>query len=234
MILIIGCGRSGTHWLAKILSESGQIKVTVELPGIFDRATKASMGDMNRIPELIHIYRREIDQSAKIGYKEYADKSHPALWFAEALLQEIPELRFIGIERSVYAKVASALKHGGMANLIRQWKIFPIPNRSLGITKDLVDKYNDLSIIQKLTMRWCEGHREMERLKPILADRLHFVKYEDLIQSPELERERLIKFLGLEVGEIRPKIESLDKWKSELSNLQISEIDGVLSKYSFV
>jgi hypothetical protein len=231
MILIIGTGRSGTHWLAKILAKSGQIRVTFEPPKIFNHIMRASLGQMDCLSEIVQLYRNEIKQTKKEGFIEYADKSNPALWIAESLLLEIPKLRFIGIERSVYAYVASALKHGGMAYWVKQWRKFPIPNKFLGITKKLADKYDDLSLTQKLTMRWCENHHEMKRLKLIIGERLHFVKYEDLIQSPEYERDRLVKFLGLKISVIKPQVKSLDKWRSELSKSQIIEINDILSKY---
>ena len=84
LVLIIGGGRSGTHWLASILAAVDETTVTVEttppFPNVVRLAIKpAAMPQL--YPTLVHEY---LDIQKQIRTPIWVDKSHPAMWLAES------------------------------------------------------------------------------------------------------------------------------------------------------
>jgi hypothetical protein len=70
----------------------------------------------------------------------------------------------------------------------------------------------------------------MQALTDFLGPRLHVVYYEDLVQNHARGLSKLTAFLGLRTpippGAVRNH--SLDRWRAELSDRQIDEIDEIL------
>jgi len=140
---------------------------------------------------------------------------------SEDLLNVFSDALFIGIQRNPYAAVASMLKHHGACSWYKErWKEYPIPNSFLGITKTNAIQYESISNASKSALRWKSHKVRMNQLGSLLKSKLHIIQYENLIVNTEDELLKLEKFLSLNPKSIPIpiiKIESLDRWKSELT-----------------
>jgi hypothetical protein len=228
-IFVIGSGRSGTHWVGYILEGHPDIHVTIEKPPIFDWVTDIALDASKKeklFPKLTRLYQKE---HAAVSPKHYADKSHPNIWIAEDLAEAFPEARFVGIQRNPYATVASMLKHTGVLTWHKRWKEFPIPNRFLGITNENRAAYGDMPLAAKCALRWKVHKERLERLRETMGPTLLVLKYEDVILEPETQLDALNRFLALPSPIPRPNIksESLDRWKTELSDEVKQQVEGV-------
>jgi len=232
-VLVIGTGRSGTHWIGNIVSGHREFRSTIEEPKIFRLVTQMALNPekkKNLLPKLVRRYRNELRHSAPL---HYLDKSHPNIWIAEELGLELDNSLFLGIERSVYATVSSMLLHPGVLRWQEKWREFPVPNHFLGIDKSVAEYYGSLSTPVKCTLRWISHRRQLDRLGRILGSRLLVVNYESLIVNTEMELKRIQKFLGLkdEFPQISVKTESLDRWRRKLSPLAIEEIRRTIREH---
>lgn len=230
MTFVIGSGRSGTNWLGRLLKGHPDLYVTIERPFIFNRVTAMALDASRKekaFRRLVYIYR--IAQ-AWAAPRLYVDKSHPNIWLVEDLVRAFPGSRFIGIQRTPYATVASMLKHEGVLFFIRNWKEFPVPNPFLGITRENQERYGGLSMAAQCALRWRSHCERLQALTAFLGPRLHVIPYEDLVQDHGRILAGLAAFLDLSTpvppGIVRER--SLDRWRSELTARQIQEIDDIL------
>ena len=191
-----------------------------------DASTEAQL-----LPKLLRAYRWQLFLSTP---RIYLDKSHPNIWLAEHLLQAFPNALFLGIERNPFATVASMLRHGGVSAWHRRWRDFPIPNRFLGITTDLANRYDELTLPQQCAYRWLAHHRRLNELRRTMTDRLCVIQYEHLANETKESMEQLQTFLKLPSPIAEPVVasDSLHKWKRQLTRNQIDEISSVVHSSS--
>ena len=229
MVFVLGTGRSGTHWIGNILDSHADFRVTVEKRSLFNLVTTMALDPSTKrslFPKLVRRYRV---QHARVAPKHYGDKSHPNIWLADELAEVFPNARFVGIQRNVYATVASMLKHRGALKWQEGWRKFPIPNAFLGITDENAAHYEALPVAAKCALRWLAHEQQMDCLRNMLGESLIVLSYEDVIQDTERQLEKLTQFLCLTSPFPIPaiKIKSLDKWRTELDEEAIAAIDLV-------
>ncbi len=218
-IFVIGCGRSGTHWLGHTLGAHPQIHAEIEAPPVFGWVTRMALdprAEARLFPRLLERYRAA---HALVQPRHYADKSHPNLWLAEALADALPEARFLAVRRAVEPTVASMLDHAGTRAWVERWTRQPIPNRFLGIDADLVEAYRAMSPAVRCALRVIAHSREIARLRPLLGARLVVVEYEALLRDPIAATQALPDFLAL-ASPLRPPPplrDRADRWRSTLS-----------------
>lgn len=178
-------------------------------------------------PRLVLAYKVQAAWSAP---RRYADKSHPNLWLAEALSIAFPRSVFLGVERDPFATVASMIRHKGVRSWHSSWQNLPIPNRFLGITEETAKSYDSLSLATQCALRCKAHHDELQRLKSALRDRMKVISYEVLTTKLDAELQNIEMFLGLEQRLVSPPVqsESMDRWLSDLSNDEISDIKAVV------
>jgi hypothetical protein len=228
-IFVIGSGRSGTHWLGYILEAFPETHVTVEKPPIFPWVVEMAQrpGTEDRLfPQLAGRYRAE---HRAVLPKHYVDKSHPNLWLAERLADEFPEARFVAIWRSLEGTVASMLKHEGVRHWVEVWDRSGGTNRFLGVTRELIPAYRNMSKTARCAVRVIAHAAEIDRLTKVLGQRLHVVAYDGLHRDPDVEIERLAAFLGLPVPSSVPTPDagSRWKWRTQLSDADLADIREV-------
>jgi len=229
-IFVLGTGRSGTHWVGHILESHPDIRITVEKAPMFRWSTQMALDppcEAELLPKLIRAYKWQMLRSAP---REYADKSHPNIWICEQLAAALPGARFLAVDRGPFATVASMLRHRGVSDWHNRWQEFPIPNRFLGITKDNVDGYEALSAATKCAMRWIAHKAQMQHLSKLLGQRMKMLVYESLIATPSSSVIDLQSFLGLArpIPEPKVKSESLNKWREQLSPVEVDDIAAVV------
>ena len=226
-IFVVGTGRSGTHWLGHILESHPELDITIEREPMFGWSKTMALDparEADLFPRLIQRY--QYAQAASLP-RRYADKSHPNLWLAPKLNEQFPGAKFIGVSRGVYPVVASMLRHRGVLRSIEDWQAYPIPNRFLGITRDNVDAYGSLQLVERCALRWHAHQRQLAVLQETLEDAFVMIEYEVLLQNTLSQLTALQDFLGLAepFADTPVKTTSLDKWRQELSQAQIELID---------
>ncbi len=229
-IFVIGTGRSGTHWVGYSLATHPEIRATVEVAPMFEWSRQMAMNPGKEpvlLPKLIRNYRWQLLRSTP---RHYLDKNHPNIWIAEALLAAFPNALFIGIERNPFATVASMMKHQMVASWPKRWREFPVPNRFLGIDKQIAATYDTLPLSAQCALRWVAHHQRMEELKQTLKGSLRVIQYESFAEDPAKHVRELQSFLPLTQPIPIPEVksESLDKWKTQLSPEDLDQISRVV------
>jgi hypothetical protein len=125
--------------------------------------------------------------------------------------------------------VASMMKHNSVSSWHRRWREFPVPNRFLGITQEMAATYESLSLAAQCAIRWKAHHDRMNLLRTSIGSSLKVIQYEDLAGDTMSVIHDLQQFLGLQRPMPVPdvKVESLSKWRSQLTAEEIREIHRV-------
>lgn len=229
-IFVIGTGRSGTHWLGYSLGNHPEIRVTVEAEPMFGCSTSMALDpslETKLFSKLVRAYKWELFKSAP---QLYLDKTHPNIWIAEKLKKVFPQSLFIGIERDPYATVSSMMKHKGVSAWHQRWREFPIPNRFLGITPGIAERYDDIPLVAQCAIRWLAHHNRMNTLRTSLGDSLIVISYESFACNTEETIAELQNFLGLQHPITVPEVkaDSLNKWEKHLSDEDIKHIHDIV------
>jgi hypothetical protein len=220
---IVGCGRSGTHYLAQIIHTSEEVFLTYEDPEIFPYVVDHVLLSGKSLAPAIKKY--------KCYHKRhpiYVDKSHPNLFNVPELLSVFPIAKFIGIYRNVFETIASMLKHEGCAEWGVRYKQLKFPNEFLGLNADNFEKYESSTLAGRCAFRWFSSYSKLIQLDEVYADRFLLINYTDLIEHNESETKRVGDFLKVQLRCISPDRTCRDKWKSELTAEQQQEIRDVL------
>ena len=230
LVLIIGTGRSGTHWLAHILRSHPRFRVTFERFPMFPLATRMAVDPRLRpvlFPLLVLSYRVQRLASAD---RIYADKSHPGIWIAERLAAALPSAFFIGVQREPFATVCSMMRRDGVRAWHDRWRRYPIPNEFLGITRELAPHYDSMSIAARCALRWRAHRDRLEFLRTTLGDRRHVIGYEQLARDPEREMRVLQHRLGLDTAFPPPTVDpdALERWRTLLSQQDVADIASIV------
>ena len=229
-IFVIGTGRSGTHWLGHSLGNHPEVRATIEVHPMFGLSTRMALDpslEEKLFPKLVRAYKRQLFRAAP---RLYLDKTHPNIWLAEKLKDAFPNALFVGIERNPYATVASMMQHKGVSAWHKRWREFPVPNRFLGITGDMEEKYDDIPFASQCAMRWVAHKARMNQLRSSLKEDLLAISYESFAQNTDHVIHELEKFLGVNKPIPVPtvKTESLHKWKEQLKGDEIEQIKAVV------
>lgn len=229
-VFVIGTGRSGTHWLGYSLGNHPEVRATIEVSPMFGLATRMALNpalEQRLFWRLVMAYKWQLLKAAP---RIYVDKTHPNIWIAEKLQRAFPQARFLGIERDPYATVASMMKHSRVSAWHRRWREFPVPNRFLGITAEAAAAYDDIPFASQCAMRWLAHHNKMNELRNSLGDALLVISYESFARNTEQTIAGLKEFLGLHepipIPEV--KLESLSKWKGQLSDAELVDIQNII------
>lgn len=230
MIFVIGTGRSGTCWVGDILGKHPQIRSFVEPQPVFRWVTQVAHSPAHEAELLPKITAEYQALAESCGPLHFADKTHPGIWIAEHLATSFPNSYFIGVTREVAPTVASMLKHPGVRRWCERWDNYPCPNRFLGLTDENLDWYRQASLLERSVARWFSHTRELARLSSVLEERFLLVSYEQLVRAPANSLSQWREFLGLEQDfpSVQPSEESLDKWKTQLSNEDLEKIAAAL------
>ena len=233
-VFIIGTGRSGTHWLGYSLKAHPQIKATIECHPMFGLSKAIALNpelENVLIKQLVSLYRLQLLNSSP---RLYLDKSHPNIWIAEKLKHAFPKAKFIGIERNVYATVASMLKEKSVLAWHEKWRNYPVPNRFLGITQELSYVYDNMPMASKCTLRWLVHRRQMNELRERLGKDIFIISYENFAMNTSEVINHLRHFLKLNQPIKVPEVkkESMNKWQTQLTTIEIDQIRDTIEKFS--
>lgn len=231
-IFVLGTGRSGTHWVAWILEPHTELGTLIEKPPIFNWVTEMAIDPSAEDRLFKSLLRRYRLEAGSMRPKRLLDKSHPNIWLAERLAEAFPRAQFLGVLRDVFGTVASSLRHKGVRYWAENWDAFPVPNRFLGVTEENRDAYAKMSLAARCAVRWRTHLHRLDELEAVLGDRMIRMRYHELHRNTKRELSRLQDFLGLRQPIPFPQIKegSLDRWKSDLSEEQISDIRAIVGE----
>ncbi len=228
-IFVVGTGRSGTHWIGRVLDSHPAISATIEKPRIFSRVVDLAThlpANPRKLSGLVQRYRWE---HSKVAPLNYVDKSHPNIWLVEDLARAFPNALFVGIRRNPYATVSSMLQHSGVRRWCEEWQKLPLPNQFLGIEEGQSDWYASLPLPSRCAVRWVSHSRRLDALKAAFPDSLQVVEYEDLFHDTAQILTNLQTFLNLAEPFPLPPIrtESMTKWETNLTAEDIGAIEQI-------
>lgn len=235
IIFISGTGRSGTHLLGRTVSSHPEITARIEEPDTFKFISKiATTQDFYFKPvtfALKMVLKFRLSKILKKSSNHILEKSHPSLWLVDFFKKTFKSSKFIFVYRDLEPTVSSMLEHKGVKtwyNKLPQHKI----NRFLGISKDNVSAFANLTIEEKCALRWKSHFDEIFKLKDKYPEDVLVVKYDFFMTHPKDVLEDVSRFLQIS-NTFAPedfKIESLDKWKNKLNDDQLKRIRNLVAK----
>ena len=181
MILIGGSARSGTHMLGRVL-EVGGFDVRFEEEPLFSMFTEYALSGNRALFEELSLQLRQS--------KDVVLKDHPSIWFP----LHKTEAKMLVIRRNAPDTIASMMKHGGVLSWFAKWREYPLPNRFLGITRDLAPRYDDLPLEVKCFLRW-QSH--WERSEDLRAQGVFIIDFEEFEADAEKAALKVYSYLDV-------------------------------------
>lgn len=95
---------------------------------------------------------------------------------------------------------------------------------------ELANIYDEIPMAAKCALRWSAHHEQMQKLKEILGENILVIHYENFVVNPQEVILKLERFLNLSRPIPMPNInvKSLDKWKKQLSTMEIEQVEAVV------
>jgi hypothetical protein len=233
-IFVVGTGRSGTHFTARLLNGFARAYDPLdgkENPQILKDVARAAIHHHLPSYATAAYYRRYLENAPVV----FLDQHHPNLFFMGHWAAMFDGIVFLYPHRPTYQVVASMLRHDGVMRwyeYARKWpqrtfRRLPYPNRFLG-----VDSFVDLDALPAHLLcahRVMAHERVYQQQVGPLRGALRSVDYEAMVADPAAalksvftpeEAECLGKFTLME----RPRSASLSKYRDVLSDAQVAEI----------
>lgn len=119
MIFVMGCGRTGTHWIARSISLAFDVELIGEESLLFEMSVSAALRPAQRsrlLESMLAVYRTKPEFC--VG------KCHPSLWFAPELFVKLPGSRFVLTRRCLLGTVQSMLNHPGTLRWVREQRLY--------------------------------------------------------------------------------------------------------------
>ena len=234
-VFITGCGRSGTHWLARTFNNHPKFFTTIEKKPIILFARMLA-SDKSRCDELLPKIYKEYEQELKTHpNKHYLDKSQQIIWFIHYIVKRYPDALFLGIQREPYAAISSMLVHGGIPRTLNTWNKFPVPNRYFGISKSISKDYDQLSTVERCALYWLTHKLRLRIVKNTFMDKVKIIQYEKFATDTKKTLSEITTFIGLDkqLCSEDVTIESLTKWKSSMCVSDVNKIKGIVDDSYF-
>lgn len=227
IVLIIGSDRSGTHWIAETLRQHPAMTGTIEsYPHLWYSWAMAANREHIPIlrPRLKELYTMEME---KCTSEVYFDKSHTNIWLVDELLEDFPNVKFIGTDRNAYATISSLLRHSGaMRDVMLGYCAMSMPNMLMGAQSH--DQYGKLTKAQRCAAKWQTHHLFLEHLKTVLTkDQLYVNQFERFAAEPMEVIGEIQDFIGVErlIKDVKVKHSAVDKWKDFIPMYQLDQIE---------
>lgn len=229
LIFILGSGRSGTHLLGRTIGHIEQVEAFIEDQKLFKKVTDVAINPKRTksdVKSILKLYNTEFSQTKKAYVLE---KTHPNIWLVEDIQAYFKTAKFIGIKRNVYATIASMLNHKGV---LEWYNVLPLNevNPFLGITEENRELFEKLPLESKCALRWKSHFDRLTYLETKFPEKVLVVNYENFYNDYNGLMKELELFLKLDKPiESEALISSnIDRWKSELTEVQIKNIDETL------
>lgn len=171
--------------------------------------------DAEKIQGVLKKYKQLMKVAAP---KIFVDQSHPNLWLADKIAENIPGSMFVGIIRDPFSVAYSTTQHAGVSGWFDKWESFPLPNPFLGIGVADRERYVTMSIAEKSALRWISHVKRLGELRAALGGRLLIVKYEDLCNQGVSQMQRVAEFAQVENLFSMPEVKTNSLYKKNQLN----------------
>lgn len=218
--------------VGRSLSTNPKLNGRIETPDTFELITKiASTQDtgsrlLNFLRTQLLIYR--LKKHLKNSELSILEKSHPSIWIASELLKNISYSKMVLVYRDLLPTVSSMLNHKGV---LKWYGSLPQnkENRFLGIDTQNKINFKDLRLEEKCAHRWRSHIIQINDLCQRYPERVLAINYEKFLLNQEECLKDLALFLNIEntFSSELPLLESLDKWKSNLSSQQVELLSNL-------
>lgn len=203
-VFILGCPRSGTTFLGKVLEVLPNVSYYFE-PPIMKYYTRLIYENKVSEGQVKRFYRRgsqALMLAAPGSGPRMIEKNPKHTWVAESLMKAFPDAQFVIISRDG-RDVSLSLKE-------KPWHLaesLSLGRREPGgylygpyphfyIEKERAEEYRQTSDIHRCIWIWRRYAEEIERLREVLPDEVqHHLTYEDLLFKPEETQDKLLTFL---------------------------------------
>lgn len=220
IVFIVGCDRTGTHWLAKTLLQHPDIEGSIEqLPqfswslGIAFRPELAA----EYLPKMIRVYR---ENDVAVGDRLYLDKAHMNLWIFNELIEAFPNAKFIATRRNVYSTVASIHNHGGVSwDCLVNCSVASWPNYYLGAKT--LDTYMNEPPWTRFARKWKSHDTYIRQLEA----QVHVWDYDKCSADPNEEFGRVCDYIGID--RLEEQFEPYDNLRAAAETLSLEDIETI-------
>ena len=228
LVFIGGMGRSGKHYLGRILGEHPDVKLRLESKFTFWSITNHVAYNMKTSRLRFWVAITYLKFRSILTKKLIIEKTHPAIWAKNKIDRISPHAKWICVIRDPYQSAASMKKHVGVQkwyNRIAQNEINPF----LGITDQNRRQFDGLSLVQKGTYKWISHIEQIELIKLESPNRVLIVPFENLVKDQASTLRGVFRFLELTpvTPEEKGNRSTLNK-KQKLGPDEIGEIDEIL------
>jgi hypothetical protein len=242
-IFIIGSPRSGTTFLGSCIGELPEISYHFEPVATKAAARYIYEGEWE-MPKAKWFYRNVYAWLMRLHFDadlRFAEKTPRNCFLINYLYQAFPDARFIHIIRDGRDAALSHSKKPWLQATSAQsgqresggYRYGPYPR--FWVEAHRVREFGTTSDIHRCIWAW-RRHTEsaLQTLSNLPNDRYHELKYEKLVVDPTTEADRLLRFLGILDSKscdlfrkalAKAKPDSVDRWKHELSNNQLQQIE---------
>lgn len=232
LFFVSGTGRSGTHLIGRTISSHKDITGRIESKGTFGLITKIATTQDYKPSFHTYILKKILNSKLKKVLRKsqnnILEKSHPSIWLVDYLIKEFNS-KFILVYREVEPTVSSMLEHEGVLSWYNKLPLNK-PNRFLGINNDNFNNFKNYSIEEKCALRWKSHYEAIFEISKKYPKNTFIIKYDDFIMNPTPIMEDLSAFMGVsnKFKIEKFKINSLNKWKNKLNNVQLEKIRKIL------
>lgn len=243
-IFVVGAPRSGTTFLGECIGEIPEISYHFE-PVLTKAAARYVYGDLWDKAKSQKFFKRVYALLMRLqgdGDLQFAEKTPQASMIIPFLYETFPDAKFIHIIRDGRDSSLSLSKkpwyrndrHGTGA---KEPGGYPFgPKARFWVEPDRTQEFESTNDIHRCIWLW---RRYMETIfdatAKLPAEQLHELRYENLVNQPQEESEKLIDFLGIDnpasreifintvVTKASPS--SVGRWADELSEQQQAETE---------
>ena len=186
-IFIVGTGRSGTHFLCRILRDFERVEDHMgghENHPIRDRLTRLALQHRPLDPHVLEHYHEQTRLCQRQD-RIFLDQSHTNLFHVDQLAREFPGAIFLATDRPMEQTVASMLRHPGVMNWFDRAltdQSFAFPNQFLGVRcrADIEATARHMLCVNRI--RAHDRHRD--ELLRRHGDRVRLVRFVQLVRDP--------------------------------------------------
>lgn len=197
MLFIGGMGRSGTHYLGRIIGEHPQVRLRLEAKFTFWSITNhvAYNKKTNAVRFwLAAIFLKVLSSTSP---RIVCEKTHPVIWVKSKLDRIFPKAKWICVRRDPYQSIASMKEHRGVQKWYHRIPLNEI-NPFLGITKENKSRFQALSLAEKGAYKWIAHMEQMKRIQYDSPKRVMTVEFDNLVMDQKETLAAVFNFLHLD------------------------------------
>jgi hypothetical protein len=232
-IFIVGTGRSGTHFTARLLAGFAHVR---------DPWNGEESDVVRREVAFSAVHHRQLGKAA-VNYfagqlwatgpnEVFLDQHHPNLFHIPQLLRVESDAIFLYPRRPIEQIVASMLTHRSVLSWYQfaERNPIPFPNAFLGL--ESADQMTHLAQHVLCAKRVLAHERKFAEMTQLYPDKVRAVDYVALVETPQRALEQLFSSAELaRLGPYAPKIDaeksSLTKYQQVLTPAQIAEVKAL-------